>query len=118
MPSGVERFMEAVGGEQNKVSGGELDDVLVVAGGGEQAGGESAFAERLPGGVEGKWESGVREGQCAGDGIEDGVKPGAEGAGQRTLQQTLVQKREDGAVPMTRAPYEVPCRRRRRDRGR
>jgi hypothetical protein len=56
---GVERFMEAVGGEQNRVSWRELHDVLVVAGGGEQAGGESAFSERLAGGVEGKWESGV-----------------------------------------------------------
>ena len=97
---GIEGFVKAVGGEQDGVSGGELDDVLMVAGGGEKAGGESAFADGVAvggGGVEGKWESGVGEGQGAGEGVEDGVERGAEASGQRALQQTLVQKREDGA---------------------
>src|ERR1019366_702489 len=97
---GIERFVEAVGGEQDGVSGGELDDVLVVAGGGEKAGGESAFAEKLAGGgggVEGKGQTGVGEGQSVGHGIEDGVERRAEAAGQRALEETLVQQREDGA---------------------
>jgi len=97
---GIERFVEAVGGEQNGVSGGKLNDVLVIAGGGEKAGWESAFADGLtegPGGVQGEGESSVGESERAGDGIEDGVKRGAEAAGQRTLQETLVQNRQERA---------------------
>ena len=97
---GVERFVQAVGGEQDGVAGGKLDDVLVVAGGGEKAGGESTVAEKLAGGgggMEGKGQAGVGEGQSAGRGIEDGVERGAEPARQRTLQKALVQQGKDGA---------------------
>jgi hypothetical protein len=77
-----------------------VDDVLVVAGGGQKTGGKSAFAEKLAGGgggVEGKRQTSVGEGQSAGRGIEDRVECRAEAARQRALQQTLVQQREDGA---------------------
>ncbi len=65
---GIEGFVEAVGGEQDGVSGSELDDVLTVAGSGEKSGGKSAFADGVAvggGGVEGKWEPGVGEAEGA-----------------------------------------------------
>ena len=97
---GIECFVEAVSGEQDGVARRKLEDVLGVTGGGEQAGGESAFADGLAGGgggVERERESGVGEGQGAGVGIEDGIECGAKAAGQRPLQETLIQEREDGA---------------------
>ncbi len=41
----IVRFVETVAGEQNAVAGGELIDVPVVGGAGEQSRGESAAAQ-------------------------------------------------------------------------
>ena len=97
---GIAGFVEAVGGEQDRISGGELDDVLVVGGDGEEAGGESAFAQRLAGGgggVKREGESRVGKSQGACGRVKDSIERGTKAAVERTLQQTLVQKREDGA---------------------
>lgn len=91
--------MQAVGGEQDGVSGRELNGMLIVGCGSQQAGRQSALSESLAlggGCVEGKRESGVGKGQTAGGRVKGRVQRRAKVAGKRTLHQTPVQKRKDG----------------------
>ena len=86
---GIQAFVEAVGGEQDNISGGELNDVLIVGCGGNEAGWQSALSERLAlsgGSVERERDSCVGKGKSARGRVEDGIQRRAETAGQRTLQ--------------------------------
>ena len=97
---GIERFVEAVGREQDRVSRRELNEVLFIGGAGKQAGRESTFAERLAdrgAGVKREWKSCVGKGQGARGRIEDGIDRRAEAVRQRPLQKALIQDGEDRA---------------------
>jgi len=58
-------FVEAIGGEQDRVSRSQLNEMLFVSGGGKQAGRKSTFSEELAaggGGMEREGKSSVRKG--------------------------------------------------------
>lgn len=71
----IVRFVETIAGEQNAVAGGELDDVPVVGGAGEQSGGESAAAQPRSGlgGQQGQGHSGVGEDEFSRGGNEQSI---------------------------------------------